>query len=336
MIIRLNQWEATLKKSLAPLYFISSTESLLSSEAKQLLRSIAKEKGFTATQRFIAEKSFNWQAITEAFQNLSLFSDKQWLEIHLPTGKPGDQGGKILRAYCENPPPDIILVIVSGKIDKASEKTRWYQAINKVGYILTLWPPKLPQLPQWIQQRAEKKGMPWDKAACLCLAEYTEGNLLACSQAIEKISLLYGEQAIDETMVLENIHQQSRFNAFDLVDSALRQEKNRVCAILQSLQDEGTEPIFIAWALTREIRSLARMAWALAQGKDMAQLMGEERIWPQRQSLIRDALERHSLHKLHHLLCLAQHTDSLIKGVPHPQHSNDPWQALRQLSLRLS
>ncbi|MHA7841531.1 MAG: DNA polymerase III subunit delta [Gammaproteobacteria bacterium] len=336
MIIKPHQWADTIHENLAPLYLISSAEPLLVDEAKQLLRTAAKAKGFTEAKILTVDKTFDWQQLTETTHNLSLFSDKQWLELRLPSGKPGDKGGKALRHYCDNPPSDTLLVIVAGKIDKASEKARWYQAINKVGHILTLWPPKAQQLPQWIQQQAEKKAMIWNKEACVCLAEHTEGNLLACTQTIEKMALLYGECTVNQDMVLENIHQQCHFSPFELVDTALRREKNRVCAILQNLQAEGTEPTVILWALTREIRSLARMAWFLSQGKNIPQAMQQERVWPQRQPLIKSALERHPLKKLHHLLMLAQHTDGLIKGVPTPQHSSDPWQALRQIALRLT
>lgn len=334
MILSPHEWENLIKQ--APIYLIRSNELLLLTEVRDHLKTRLTQQGSWVTERFTVDANFNWQALSRQAQSLSLFATQHWLEVTLPTGKINEHGSKLLQTYCENPFPDTSLVLLMEKIEKSVEKTPWFKAINKIGYVVTLWPPTLQELPHWINQRAKKKNMLWDKEACLYLAEHTEGNLLATAQAMEKIQLLNGEGKIDKTTVLNHIHQQSHFTVFELIDSALKQERERVCLILQVLKETGMAPTLILWALTREIRSLARMAWHLTQGVSLNQAIQQENIWQQRQGFIRQTLQRHSIHTFHRLLALAHVTDGLIKGLTFDINYLNPWQALSQIILGLT
>ena len=56
----------------------------------------ARKAGADERSSFIVERSFNWQTISQFSQSMSLFASKRILEIHIPSGKPGVDGGKAL------------------------------------------------------------------------------------------------------------------------------------------------------------------------------------------------------------------------------------------------
>ena len=60
------------------------------------LRLKAKEQGFDERQSLVADSQFEWSTLLSASQSLSLFSNRQMIELELPSGKPGTEGGKIL------------------------------------------------------------------------------------------------------------------------------------------------------------------------------------------------------------------------------------------------
>jgi DNA polymerase-3 subunit delta len=50
----------------------------------------------------------------------------------MPSGKPGDKGGKALQEYALSPAPDNLLLIVTEKLDGATQKSKWFKAIEDV------------------------------------------------------------------------------------------------------------------------------------------------------------------------------------------------------------
>jgi DNA polymerase-3 subunit delta len=61
--------------------------------------------------------------------------------------------------YTQQLPEDTLLLITAGKIDSAGQKAQWFQAMDKVGVVVQVWPLQGPDLLHWLQRRAERKGM---------------------------------------------------------------------------------------------------------------------------------------------------------------------------------
>lgn len=80
-------------KGLAPLYVVHGDEHLLVLEAVDRLRRAAREAGYTEREVLVAERGFHWSQLTEAQQSMSLFGDRKIVELRVPTGKPGKDGG---------------------------------------------------------------------------------------------------------------------------------------------------------------------------------------------------------------------------------------------------
>lgn len=332
MQLRPEQLATHLQDSLAPVYLIHGEELLIVQEAADAIRAAARARGFSEREVFNVEKGFDWQQLLEAGNALSLFAEQRILEVRIPGGKPGDAGGKALRAYAERPAEDTILMVICGKLEPAQRKSRWVTELDQAGVNITCWGVDARQLPNWIDARMQRAGLRPSPEAVQLLADRVEGNLLAAAQEIDKLVLLHGTGTIDEKSIAAAVSDSARFDVFGLVDSALEGQSVRCVRMLDGLRAEGVEPVVISWALARELRNLAQMAWAMAQGDTAAAVMNRYKVWRNRQPLVGKALRRYKLGAWQILLGKCAEIDRIVKG----QAPGNAWDELVQLCLGLS
>ena len=92
-----------LQKGLRPLYTLHGDEPLLIQEAADAIRAVAREQGYTErTVHTVAGAHFDWSEVLAAGGSLSLFADKQIVEIRIPSGKPGKDGSPALQQLAES------------------------------------------------------------------------------------------------------------------------------------------------------------------------------------------------------------------------------------------
>ena len=297
------------------------------------IRLAAKKQGYSERQIIEVESGFDWDELIASSNNLSLFAELKLIDLRLPSGKPGRDGSAALCSYCDKPADDTLLLITSGKLDAAQTKSKWYKAIDSVGVTMQIWPVDIAQLPQWITQRARSLALELTTDAAQLLSERMEGNLLACAQELQKLKLLYPEQSqIGFDEVEKAAGESARYNIFTLVDAALAGDNARVCRILGGLEGEGIEPVQVAWALDREIRMMATISEAVAQGERPDQAMAQQRVWQKRKPLVQAGLQRHSIKRWHQLQMRMGRVDRMIKSG----EAGNRWDELLQLALIIS
>ena len=98
-------------KSLPPLTVIFGAEPLGALEASDSFRDIAKKTGYIEREVFTAESGFDWDSLRAASNALSLFAVLRFVEIRIPTGKPGKEGSQAIADYCARLPDDTITLI---------------------------------------------------------------------------------------------------------------------------------------------------------------------------------------------------------------------------------
>lgn len=332
MQLRPEQLATHLKQGLAPVYLLYGEETLVVQEAADAIRATARAQGYVDREVFHVETGFDWEQLTEAASALSLFADRRILELRIPSGKPGDAGSRALTAYTGSPAPDTLLLVICGKLEAAQRRAKWFKALDSAGVSLAAWPIEARQLPRWIGQRLQCAGLSAESEAVQMLAERVEGNLLAAAQEVDKLALLYPGEKLDAAGVSEAVSDSARFDVFGLVDVVLSGQAGRAVRMLDGLRQEGVEPVLVNWALTRELRSLETMAWALAHGESLAAVQGRFRVWKNRQAAVGQALQRHRLPAWYGFLRRSARIDRIIKG----QVAGSPWDELVQLSLDLA
>lgn len=332
MKIQANQLASHLQRGLAPCYLVTGDEHLLVAEALDSVRTAARESGFATRDLHIAAAGFDWSRLRDSSANLSLFAEKRLIELRLPTGKPGRQGGQAIVDLVETCESDLLLIVTGPKLDRSTQSSKWVKAIDARGVSLQVWPIDNRELPGWIAARMRDADLQPDRDAVTLIADRVEGNLLAASQEIEKLRLLLGPGPVSAEQVGQAVASSSRFDVFKLTDAALGGDARRAAKILAGLRGEGVEPVIVVWALTRELRSLVRVADACAGGTDLGRAMQQAGVWRNRQGLIRSAIARHTADDLQQLLKSLVRADMAAKG----QLRADPWELATDIALGLS
>jgi len=330
--LRLDALDAHLAKTLAPLYVVTSDEHLLAQQALDKIRSKARQDGFAEREILSVDRSFKWGALLAANQSQSLFGDKKIIDLRIPTGKPGKDGGQALQDYVaqlnSNPSPDNVTIISYPKLDWASQKSAWVTRLQEAAVYLDIPLIERAQLPAWIARGLKEQGQSADRDALEFIADRVEGNLLAAHQEIQKLGLLYQQGALSAEQVQEAVLNVARYDVFKLNEAILQGDVTRLVRMLDGLKGEGEALPLVLWALAEECRALLKIKIGMQDGRPLAVLFKEQRIWGGRERLMEPALRRLSVKTLQSALMNAAQIDKLIKGLRAKKLSGDAWDAI--------
>jgi DNA polymerase-3 subunit delta len=324
---------------LAPLYTISGDEPLLVTEAMDALRAAARAAGYTERTSMVMDARSDWGAVIAATQTVSLFGDRRLLELKIPTGKPGKTGGDTLARLAEQSgaagDPDTVIVIGLPRLDKATRESRWAAALAR-GIMVDIPSIERARLPAWIGERLARQNQRADAATLQWMADKVEGNLLAAHQEIQKLGLLYPEGPLEAEAVERAVLNVARYDVFGLRDAMLAGDVGRTVRMLDGLRAEGEALPLVLWAVGEEIRILARVAQARANGQDGGAVMRRMRIFGAHERLALQALSRVPARAWPAAVQHAHDVDRIIKGLPVAGRLNDPWEEMTRLALRVA
>ena len=339
MQVRLEQLAAHLQKGLRPLYTLWGDEPLLIQEAGDVIRAAARAAGHTERQvHTVTGAHFNWSALIGASQAMSLFSDKQLIEIRIPSGKPGKDGSEALQRYCETLSDDVVTLIQLPRLDRQQQSGAWFTALDGAGISVRIDPIERKLLPQWIAQRLAAQGQrvqggdPGQQSLAF-FADRVEGNLLAAHQEIQKLGLLYAPGELSFEQIEAAVLNVARYDVFKLGEAVLAGQVARALRMLEGLQAEGEAAVLVHWTLSEDIRGLKRVKDAISAGKPMPMALREARVWGVKERLFERVLPLFSDTALAQLLHAAQICDGLVKGLKNPDWPLEPWEGLKRLVL---
>jgi DNA polymerase-3 subunit delta len=339
MQLRPDQLEAQLGRGLKPLYTIHGDEPLLAQEAADAIRAAARAAGYAERKVFsVSGAHYDWSAVLGAAQAMSLFAERQLIEIRIPTGKPGGEGAEALQRYCAQLGDEVLTVVQLPRLDFQQMKSGWFSALDAAGVTLRVETLERKALPAWLAQRLARQGQrvragEEGQRTLAFFADRVEGNLLAAHQELQKLALLHpgGELGFDqvEAAVLDV----ARYDLGKLAEAVWTGQAARALRMLDGLRAEGEAPVLVHWTLAEDLRALARGRSALDEGKPLPLALKEARAWGLRERLFERALPALAAHQLAHLLHAASICDGVVKGLKHPLWPHDPWAALRRLML---
>ena len=332
MLLKGEQLAAHLDRDLKAVYVIYGDEPLLVIEAADAIRAAARRKGFDEREVLTAIAGFNWNELHLATGNMSLFGGRQLIDLRIPTGKPGREGGKAIQDYCARPSPDALLLVTLPGLDWTEEKATWLKALTEAGVAVKLIPPNLAELPAWIAGRLRRQQQKAGNDALHFIAERVEGNLLAAHQEIQKLALLYPAGELSLQQIQEAVLNVARYDLDGLREALLSGDVARLTRTLDGLQQEGEAPPLVLWAMTEEVRALAQVKAGQKQGQPVDALLKEARVWGARQSLFKRALPRVKEAAANAALEDAARIDRMIKGIG----GGDVWTEFLRLGLGLA
>lgn len=326
-----------LKRGLKSLYMLVGDEALLAQESCDAIRAAARAQGYAEREVFTVDQYFKWDVLAGATQAMGLFADKKIIELRMPTGKPGRDGGDALGAWArEASTLDTILCIVSlPKPDGAARKSSWFAALQTHGIEVLCDTVPRAQLPQWLGARLRRHGLSAPSDVLQQMAERMEGNLLAAHQEIEKLALLYPQGALTAEQVQSVTADVARYDVFGLSDTVMSGDVPRLLRMLDGLKGEGESPVLVHYTLAQDARQLAACKEAVSGGKPVQMALREAGVWGPRQYSFERVLPRADLAALNTLLREAAQVDLICKGLPQKGLPRDAWQALQHLALGL-
>ena len=343
MQVALAQLSSQLQRGLAPLYVLHGDEPLLQQEAADAIRAAARAQGYTERSSFtVAGAHFDWSAVLAAGGSLSLFADRQIVEIRIPSGKPGKDGSTALQQVAEGARGnDSTLTLVQlPRLDKATKTGGWFTALEGAGVAVQIDPIERAQLPQWIAQRLAAQGQrvaagEEGQRTLQFFADRVEGNLLAAHQEIQKLGLLHPPGELSWAQVEAAVLNVARYDVFKLSEAVLGGQVLRVQRMLDGLEAEGEAPVLVHWALAEDIRALKRVKDAMNAGKPLPMALRENRVWGVKERLYERILPRLTDASADRLLQSAHVVDGIVKGLKVPDWPAGPWQALQRLAFQL-
>jgi DNA polymerase-3 subunit delta len=307
-----------LEGELAPVYLISGDEPLIVQEACDDLLASARKNGYTEREVVSVETGYRWSSLVEAAGSMSLFSERRILDLRVPPKRFDREASDVLRAYLENPPDDVLILLRTERLDPGQRRSAWFKAIDATGVVVLVWPLGPQELPRWLSQRCRRAGIELSRDALARLQARVEGNLLAAVQEIDKLVLAGLPQPVSAQALDAAVLDASHYDAFDLVDGALGGQGPRVKHMVRVLKAEGVAPLAVLGAVVSQLRRLLTDA--------------RGGVPPQRQRLINDAKRRLDRRTLEALLNEASGVDQQVKGMV----NGDPWQGLEDLMLKLA
>jgi DNA polymerase-3 subunit delta len=346
-MVKIDTLQAHLKSlssggEMQPLYVFSGDEPLLMMEAMDQLRITAKKLGFTEREVLLQERGFDWSALLSAGQTMSLFGDKRWVELRIPTGKPGRDGADALKQFASqlasqpngSGGPDTVVCIVLPRLDGKTKTSAWFSALDEAGMAIQIDSIDRANLPRWIGARLKKQNQevesgPEGQRALEFIADQVEGNLIAAHQEILKLGLLYPAGVLTEEQIRSSILKVARYNVFELTEAMLAGDLPRLNRMLDGLKGEGEPLVLILWSVTEELRLLSKLKVASDAGEPVQQLMRANRIWGNKERLYPAALRRIQPVKLRRAMQVAAGLDRQVKGLSAAELPADPWDGLR-------
>ncbi|MDP1538332.1 MAG: DNA polymerase III subunit delta [Burkholderiales bacterium] len=333
MKISTEQLQQHLARELKPLYTVFGSEPLLALEASDRIRARARTEGYTEREVLTADSGFKWNHLALAGSSQSLFASRKLLELRIPTGKPGKEGGEALQNYCQSLPPDTITLIQVCDLDWRSQKAAWFETLDRAGIAVEAKAVPRRALPQWVAGRLKDQQQEADAATLEFIADRVEGNLMAAHQEVQKLGLLFPAGAINFDQVRESVLDVARYDVFNLGEIMIDGDPLRIARVLDGLQGEGTAAPLVLWAFAEEIRAIGKILTGINAGKPASMMLREARIWgPAHQNAMQNNLRRFTLAQATEALRHAALIDRMVKGLVR----GDVWDELLQLALRFA
>ncbi len=332
-----------LARGLRSLYVLHGDEPLLVQEAADAIRRVARERGHTERSvHTVSGAHFDWSAVVAACGALSLFADRQLIELRIPNGKPGKEGAQALLAMVQalQDQEAVLGLITLPRLDRQTRSSAWFTALEGGAVCVQIDAVERAALPQWIAQRLAAQGQrvaagAQGQQALGFFADRVEGNLLAAHQEIQKLGLLYPAGELSLEQIEAAVLNVARYDVFKLSEAVLAGQALRVQRMIDGLRAEGESEVLVHWALSEDIRSLKRVKDAIGEGRPMPVALRENRIWGLKERLFERVLPHLAAGTLASLLEAAHKVDGVVKGLRQPDWPADGWQALHRLALQL-
>lgn len=318
-----------LSQGLCQTYLIFGNEPLLKEESKQAVVDTAQKQGFDEKHRFVVDNQLNWQDVYDVCQALSLFASRQVIILTLPENPLTTAQANALKELQPLLHPDLVLILDGPRLNKKQESAKWFTVFQQHGLYVPCNTPDARQLPRFIENRCHRLDLYPDHESVMLLAQWHEGNLLALSQSLMKLQLLYPDGKLTLLRLQEALSRHNHYTPFQLTDALVEGKAKRAVRIVRQLEAEGVEITLLLRVIQKELVQLCKMQEYGASGMALGKIFDHFRVWQARRPAMTAALHRLTLPTLMHLLQRLAEIEVMVKT----DFDSQPWPALSAFCL---
>ncbi|KTD21250.1 DNA polymerase III subunit delta [Legionella londiniensis] len=327
MHIQYQALESSLKKQIYPVYVIFGQDHYLLNDAALRIKNAWRSRGECDTKIIDINTPSDWAQLLDEANNYSLFSDLVLIDVRYEKKTIDQSGKKILQQYLQSVNPRCLVILQAPELQ--AKQLGWLNE-HANALCVQVYSFNESTLKNWIVRQLQQRGLQYSSEIPALIYQYTEGNMLACAQAIEKISLISSQaELLTAERVQAQLIDQCEYHLYELADACLAAHCGKALHLLRQARHNRTEPTLILWLMTQEIRQLIQLTCKLRQKISFAIAGKELKIWPQKFKIYQTALARLSLPVLYELLRFCRQLDERIKT----NHPSQIWELLERLAL---
>lgn len=291
-----NQLPTELNKGIKPCYLLFGDEPFQIAESRDLIKRAAKNNGVEEVIRLVEDDQFDWEDLRQHCQAMSLFANSKLIELELTSNKVSKAGADVLKDICAELSGTTILVLFGPKLDASQTKAAWFKSLSGIGNYIPVYEIEGPHLKRWLQTQLSQRQLTMSGDAQAYLLNYTAGNLLACSQELDKLKMaLPDSPTLSLSAIEQYIANQARYTVFQLMDSVLKGDANLALTILGRLKLEEFEPNILVWSIQKDaliIKALQDVLMMPGSHKDTKPVFDQHRVWKNKQASYLSAANR--------------------------------------------
>lgn len=308
-------------------FLIFGDEPLIRQESQQQVMAFCRQQGFEEHHSFVHEANFNWEQVFDCANAMSLFANRQIISIQIDKTDKAITDALLQLAQLNN--PDTVVIVHGAKLTMQQMKAKWFVTMDKQGLYIPCQHPDAKFFPVWMSKRLQAAQLNCRQDVTQFMCRQFEGNLLAASQEIEKLSLQFKQQTLTLAQVEANITGHTHFGIFQWLDTLYAGKNNRAERMLQQLKNEGTELILLSGTLNSEVKKLLGYRYQYQAGEPLNVIFKKAKLWQSKQDLISQVLNRLSTAQLEQIYALCGQLDVAIKS----QYGQDNWPLLQLICV---
>lgn len=216
-------------------------------------------------------KEATGQLVLEQLQTLPVFSPQRLVLIKDFHAVSAAESEKLLD-YLSSPAPEVVLVIISEKIDR---RRKFFQVFGKKGALVEFKPLYPNQIPAFVQQQVQAAGKRLTEDAMALFCRRVGTNLQEIQGELEKLFSYLGERSLvdveDVRCVVSDVRTES---VFDLTNAMGKKQSSESLRLLGRLLGEGIAPLVILNMMVRHFRQLWKTTALLEQGRGRKEIAG--------------------------------------------------------------
>ena len=270
-----------------------------------------KNSGDPDYQRIDITQSKDWQQLDAAFGNYSFFSSLTIVDVFFDKKSLDKEAKSTLTEYLKRADPACLLLLHLPQLTSTALK---FLADSPHAILTSVKTPDKSTVERWIADQLRAHYNTFSTALPALIYQYTQGNLLACSQVLLKIALTEERtEHLSDEVVRAHLENQCNYTLYELSDSCLIGDAAKALLILRQALENRQELTLVLWIITQEIRLLIQLNESQRSNIPWQAALTQLKIWPSRSGFYQNALKRVNPTILMTLLTWCSKLDLMIK-----------------------